>query len=98
MSLPYELIPQAQEEFDVSFDHYERERPGLGVEFLIAIRTMLDSIASNPHFYAIVHRNVREAIVPRFPFCIYYIIKPSRIRIVSVFHTSRDPQVWQVRR
>ncbi len=66
MSLPYELIPQAQEELDASFDHYEREKPGLGVEFLIAIRTMLEIITKNPLLYAAVHRNVREAIVPRF--------------------------------
>jgi toxin ParE1/3/4 len=98
MGLTDELIPQAQEELDASFDHYEQEKPGLGVEFLIAIRTMLENIATNPLLYAAVHRNVRETIVPRFPFCIYFIVKPSRIRVVSIFHTSRDPQVWQGRR
>jgi toxin ParE1/3/4 len=98
MSLPYILIPQAQMEFDESFDHYERERPGLGVEFLSAIRTMLQHIAANPQFYAVVHRNVREAIVPRFPFCIYYVHRSTCIRVLSIFHTSRDPQVWQGRR
>ncbi len=40
---------------------------------------------------------IREAIVSRFPYCVYYRVKRKRILITAVFHTSRDPAVWQSR-
>jgi toxin ParE1/3/4 len=42
--------------------------------------------------------DIREALLTKFPFCLYYVIESDRIEIISVFHTSRDPQVWQGRR
>ena len=98
MSLPWILVPQAQAEADDSFDHYERQQPGLGVDFFAAVRDTLQTISVTPQMFAVVHRDIREAPVRKFPFCIYYRVKPSSIRVVSVFHTSRDPQVWQGRR
>lgn len=38
-----------------------------------------------------------EARVPRFPYCIYFGTEAARIVVYSVFHTSRDPDIWKSR-
>jgi hypothetical protein len=32
-----------------------------------------------------------------FPYCVYYREESSLVRVLSVFHTSRDPSIWQSR-
>jgi plasmid stabilization system protein ParE len=39
--------------------------------------------------------DVRRAIVQGFPYIIVYRVTAQSIRVVSVFHTSRDPSAWQ---
>ena len=58
---------------------------------------MLDRVAAQPDFYAAVWNDVREALVPGFPYCVYYREEPGRVLVLSIFHTARDPSVWQGR-
>lgn len=97
MSLPVELDPEARTEFDDSYDFYERRQPGTGERFADAVQVVLDRIAVTPQAHQIVSRGVRRAVVRGFPFCVYYREEPARIRVISVFHTSRNPAIWQGR-
>ena len=87
----------ARSEFDADADWYERRRAGLGAQFTAAVRNVLDRIADEPQAYATVLEDVREAPVQRFPYCIYYREEVEQIVVLAVFHTSRDPAVWQNR-
>ena len=35
-----------------------------------------------------VFGDVREALVLRFPYCVYYRVKTDRVVVMAVFHTS----------
>lgn len=59
---------------------------------------VLDTIADHPAQYRIVDGDVRGVLVGRFPYCVYYRVKPDRVVIIAVFHTSRDPSHWQRRK
>lgn len=98
MTLPLVTRRAARSEFDDAVDWYERRRRGLGVRFARAVRSRLDLIAADPLRFPIVDLDIREANVPRFPFAIYYVVEPTVILVLSVFHTSRDPNVWKQRR
>src|SRR5262249_21310117 len=74
---------------------YERERTGLGKELSDEVDRRLAEIAKQPEKYPIAHKDVREAPVSEFPYSIFYCAKPERIVVLSVFHNSRDPAVWQ---
>ena len=87
----------ARVEFDEAADWYERRQVGLGPRFVAAVQRVLDRITELPDFYPVVHGDVREALVRRFPFCIYYREGADQILVLAVFHTSRDPSVWQDR-
>lgn len=91
------LDPEAREEFDAGYDHYEGRRAGLGESFADAVQVALDRIASAPQLHRVVFADVRRAVIRGFPYCVYYREEAAQIRVLSVFHTKRDPNVWQSR-
>jgi plasmid stabilization system protein ParE len=74
-----------------------RVSAGLGEAFAEKVQEVLDRIAAMPRMHAKVLGEVRKAVVMRFPFCVYYREEQSCVRVLSVFHTSRDPRIWQSR-
>ncbi|HVS40460.1 MAG TPA: type II toxin-antitoxin system RelE/ParE family toxin [Gemmataceae bacterium] len=97
MSLPILFRPAAKAEFDEAADWYKGQRPGLGQAFADQVQQVLDRISVTPRLHAKVLGDVRKAVVRRFPYCVYYREEASCVRILSVFHTSRDPRIWQSR-
>ena len=87
----------ARIEFDQDANLYERKRKGLGARFVRAVNAVLDRISDQPDFYPEVHGNIREAILSKYPYSIYYVVDPQAVIVLSVFHTSRDPAIWQNR-
>ena len=94
---PVKLRAAARVEYDAAGDWYESQRPGLAATFTAAVQQVFDRIASQPQLHAVVVRDVRKAVVRGFPYCVYYRERPTAVVVLSVFHTSRDPAVWQRR-
>jgi Plasmid stabilisation system protein. len=97
MSLPIVFRPAARDEYDRAFAWYEVQQPGLGLEFEEEVERVVVEIAAQPKRYPVVLRDIREAPVRRFPYCVYYRIRRGRLIVLAVFHTSRDPNEWQSR-
>lgn len=89
--------PQASDEFAAAGDWYERERRGLGEEFLEAVDAQLARIAANPLLYPAAHRDIRKAALKRFPYCIYFRLRGNKVVVLAVFHTTRNPATWKRR-
>ena len=94
MNLPVILDPEAKDEFDEAYDFYESRRDGLGELFANAVQVVLDRISYNPRMHGIVVRNVRRGVVRGYPYCVYYREEQNAIRVLAIFHTSRDPAIW----
>jgi len=88
---------QARHEHDEAGDWYEKERAGLGVEFLAEIDRLLQRIAGNPEQFPMLYRDVRKAVAHRFPYCLYFRERNHSIVVMAVFHSARNPAVWQKR-
>jgi toxin ParE1/3/4 len=98
VSLPVILRPEAQQEYDEAFDWFEARRPGDGPAFAAALQDVFDYIAANPRLHGVVLRDVRKAVVSKYRYyCIYYRELSDRVEVLAVFHTSRDPSIWQGR-
>jgi plasmid stabilization system protein ParE len=97
MILPIRLLPEARAELTDAVDWYERQRPKLGSSFFAEVQAAFNRIAANPQLYAPVYGPVRKASVRRFPYVVLYREEPGEVVIISVFHTSRDPSIWQQR-
>jgi toxin ParE1/3/4 len=91
------LDPEAEQEFEESYRFYENVRSGMGDRFAAAIQQAITALERQPASRQIVYGKVRRAVVVGFPFCLYYRIEADIVRILSVFHGSRDPKDWQRR-
>jgi toxin ParE1/3/4 len=87
----------AQQEYDEAAQWYEERQAGLSLRFETEIAATLAKIVGHPDRYPVVRRDIREALVQRFPFCVYFRIRNEKIVVLSIFHTARDPDVWQSR-
>ena len=91
------LREEADGDLTAAATWYEQQRAGLGHEFLDEALSAFRSIVEQPLIHPIVHRNTRRALMPRFPFAVYYRIERSHIVVVAVMHGSRHPRRWQSR-
>jgi plasmid stabilization system protein ParE len=92
------LEPEARDDLAEAFTWYERQRPGLGSEFLAEVARVLEVIEHAPERYAIVRGRTRRVLVHRFPYAVFYILDPDLIAVSAVMHGHRDPRRWQTRR
>ena len=97
MKHPADYTQLARTEYDRAAVWYERERAGLGDEFVAEIQRTLDEIAVYPDRYPTVEDGIRQVQVNRFPYSILYCIRVERIIVVAVFHNARNPSEWQSR-
>ena len=98
MTLSVVFRRQARREFYDAGDWYEKERAGLGLEFLAEIGLLLTSVAATPNQFPIIHSDVRKAVAKRFPYCLYFRVRDQCIVVLAVFHSARNPAVWQRRK
>ena len=92
--MKYSLIfrERATIEIQESFEYYEKQKIGLGIDFKNQLEKELDYILNNPKHYKLVRKPFRQALVNIFPFLIIYKISGRNIIVYSVFHTSRNPK------
>jgi toxin ParE1/3/4 len=61
------------------------------------VERVLMLIGDQPGRFPVADADVRVTLIRRFPYAVYYRIKPTRIVVIAVFHTSRDPKAWKSR-
>ena len=97
MSLPLSFHPEVQAEVDDAYKWYERQRHGLGDDFLAEIEKVFDRLCATPAIHQLVYQDVRRALPKRFPFSVFYRILTDRVDVIAVQHSRRDPAGWQSR-
>ena len=75
-----------------AYNWYEKQKPGLGEEFLNELDGFYKKIESHPEYFGRIKKNFRQAALKRFPFAIVYEIIKMEIVVFAVFHTSRSPR------
>ena len=77
---------------------YEKEVPGLGRHFRTAVGDVVQRMTANPQQFPVIHKNVRRALLRRFPYALMFIIETdTTLTVIACFHGSRDPAQWQRR-
>jgi plasmid stabilization system protein ParE len=97
MSLPLAFHPDVQNEVNDAHEWYERQRPGLGADFLRALDEVFLRLSATPQVHAMIYQNVRRALPRRFPYGVYYRMLAGRVEVIAVQHSRRDPSSWQSR-
>jgi plasmid stabilization system protein ParE len=79
-------------------DWYENEATGLGRRFRTAVDAEVQRMSANPQQFPIVYKNIRRALLRRFPYALMFIIEADgTLTVIACFHGSRDPARWQER-
>lgn len=61
------LAPEAEQDLDEAFAWYERQRAGLGEEFLTVLEARLEAIRRTPGMHAVIFEGYRRGLLRRFP-------------------------------
>ncbi len=91
------LTDIAEKEIDEAELWYESQLPGLGEAFYDEVDEKIRQIADSPLQYPVLRRDIRRAVVKRFPFSILFRVKDDAIFVVGCFHAKRNPTRWRRR-
>ena len=96
----YRLVsePQTDLEIEATFQWYQKQQTGLGVEFLEELRAVYTRIGEGPLKYQHLRSGIRRALLRRFPYAVYFAVEQDAIVVLAVLHAARDPEEWQRRR
>lgn len=76
---------------------YEDQQSGLGREFLAEAELAIGSAAANPRQFPCLRRKpeVRRALTARFPYRIFFIVRPDAVVVFRVLHGARHDREWK---
>jgi len=92
-----EFHPEAELELIEAALHYELQVPGLGERFESEVRRAADLLLNHPEIGQSVDPDLRQLVLPRFPFTLIYSATSDVLRIEVVAHHSRLPGYWRSR-
>ena len=96
MALAIVFRPQAEDELLEVRQWYEARRAGLGREFGEAVDSLINRIAANPLAFPRVHNDTRRAVLPRFPYAVYFRVAEGAAVVLAV-HGRQHPARWKRR-
>jgi len=77
---------------------YDRERAGLGLDFLRMVDRAIAQVGSAPKSGSpvpgVADAAIRRVVVRRFPYHVVYIELPDRVQVLAVAHQRRRPGYW----
>jgi plasmid stabilization system protein ParE len=92
-------LPTAKNDIRAAAKWYNQARPGLGKELVERVRQRMSELRSNPLTCQIKYSEVHTALVEQFPYMIHYYVDQQNktIVVISILHTSQDPNIWHER-
>lgn len=85
----------AEADVEEAFQWYDSQRPGLGAAFRHALDIAVAAVVSNPEAYAVIHRETRRALLPKFPYGLFYRVQDDTVVVVACIHAKRHPRIWR---
>jgi plasmid stabilization system protein ParE len=74
---------------------YEDRRSELGDEFAAEVHTLSELIARHPDAFPVVHKEVRRALLPRFPYALYYRrLDDEHLELLACLHQRQRLRRW----
>ena len=92
-----EISEEAENDFDNSYEFYYYDSLKIADTFFQHINISLENIKRTPLSFPEVHKNLRKYTVKKFSFVIYYQVAVYTIKVIAIFHTNRNPEVWNER-
>src|SRR5262249_39500874 len=96
------ILREAEDEVEAAAAWYERQRAGLGDDFLAAVADGMRDIERlpqgvSPATPAVPGREGRRHVLARFPYSVFYEVLTAEVVVLAVVHAKRRPGLWQAR-
>ena len=85
----------AELELKEAMEFYQSAQAGLGADFLAEVQATTQLIESFPLAWTSLSPRTRRCRTHRFPYGLFYQVRPDEILIVSVMDLRRDPKRWE---
>ena len=70
---------------------YDDQQPALGNEFLHEAEAVFSRLAANPLQFPVSYKNLRRALLKRFPYAVYFEVNSDEaITVLAVLHQRQD--------
>ncbi len=78
---------------------YEKEKTGLGEDFIDAFEETITKIERNPHHASLYNETYRSVTLKRFPYAIIYLVDEGKaeVYIIAISHQHRRPSLFKNR-
>lgn len=95
MSYYVKILPQALKDAIDTKKWYNKKSEGLGNEFKFEVDKEIEYIRKYPEHYQVIHKDLRQSVLNRFPYLIFYLLeeKNKRIIIMGILHSKRNPKL-----
>ena len=95
---PIIIHDKAKQELDHAISYYQKQKQGLGLDFLSEVEKALEKVRINPSIGSPHNiKNLRYYVIRRFPFKIFYAEFEAFIWIIAIAHAKRKPNYWKKR-
>ncbi len=93
MTYSIKLLPVVKKDLQQAKLWYKNINQNLADDFKKEVSKEINYISNNPEHYQKKYKELRQSIVHRFPYAIFYFVhlEKNQIVIVGVLHTSRNP-------
>jgi toxin ParE1/3/4 len=91
--------PEAEADITNGAVWYESRESGLGLELISEVHSAIARALKNPESFTRLRRNptVRRVLTRRFPYRIFFIVRPDALIVFAVLHAARHDRVWKHR-
>lgn len=99
MAYKIKLLPIVQTDLGKAKKWYREKSEILADEFKTEVNKEIDYIREHPEHYQRKYKELRQSLVSRFPYVIFYLLEEEQKRIIvfGILHTSRNPNIVRKR-
>jgi plasmid stabilization system protein ParE len=96
MSVRLIVRPEAEGDILSAALWYEGRELGLGLELTGEIHAAVERALENPLAYLLLRQqpHVRRILARRFPYRIFYVVRPDAMIVFAVLHAAQDEWHW----
>lgn len=89
--------PLASRELEDAALFYDQRVQGLGSRFLRSVEKGIEQVLLFPESAPLAGETVRQKVIDRFPYSLFYIFEKNAVFFVAVAHQKREPMYWKDR-
>ena len=100
MKFTVEFNPDFFDDIAQAVDWYNKKQAGLGDRFFNGVKKQTAKLSTSALLFAIKYDDIRCVRIEKFPYLLHYrvIEETKTVKVEALFHTSRDPEIWDGRK